>query len=241
MLKKIFKKIISPNVRKKVIQFKNNHFDGHAVKSYSQEGEDLILNRIFEGISKGFFVDVGAHHPFRFSNTYFFYKKGWSGINIDAMPGSMNLFHKFRSRDINLELPISDVNQKLTYYSFNEPALNTFSPKLRDEQLSKNPNYIVEKEIVLETHKLSDVLDKYLPPSTKINFLSIDVEGVDINVLRSNDWTKYLPDVVLVEVLESNLNGIQESEVYKILKNYNYIIYAKCVNTVFFAQKSFIQ
>src|SRR6186713_1276577 len=77
-------------------------FDKYYSISYSQEGEDLILKRFFSEKSGGFYVDVGAHHPKRFSNTYMFYKEGWSGINIDAMPGSMKLFNKVRSKDINL-------------------------------------------------------------------------------------------------------------------------------------------
>ena len=64
--------------------------------SYSQEGEDMILRRLFETRRRGFYVDVGAHHPRRFSNTYYFYRQGWSGINIDAAPGSMKLFDRLR-------------------------------------------------------------------------------------------------------------------------------------------------
>ncbi|MCP2732462.1 FkbM family methyltransferase, partial [Symplocastrum sp. BBK-W-15] len=94
--------------------------------SYSQEGEDMIISRFFEGKKQGFYVDVGAHHPQRFSNTYRFYLQGWRGINIDAMPGSMEIFNKIRANDINLEISISDCNQILTYYEFNEPALNGF-------------------------------------------------------------------------------------------------------------------
>jgi len=80
--------------------------------SYSQEGEDLILERFFEGMNTGFYVDVGAFHPKRFSNTYIFYKKGWHGINIDARPGSMKLFNFVRPRDINLEIPISNEKKR---------------------------------------------------------------------------------------------------------------------------------
>jgi hypothetical protein len=61
-------------------------------QSYSQEGEDMVLYRTFETVKEGFYVDVGAHHPDRFSNTYKFYKQGWRGINIDAMPGGMDPF-----------------------------------------------------------------------------------------------------------------------------------------------------
>src|SRR6185437_4393165 len=77
--------------------------------SFSQEGEDLVLAREFEGKTKGFFVDVGAHHPIRFSNTFKFYLQGWRGINIDAMPGSIAFHARVRLEDINLEVPISNV------------------------------------------------------------------------------------------------------------------------------------
>ena len=78
-------------------------------KSYAQDGEDVALAAFYDTQKgyKGFYVDIGAHHPKRFSNTYFFYKKGWSGINIDAMPGSMHGFRLLRTRDINLEMGIS--------------------------------------------------------------------------------------------------------------------------------------
>lgn len=94
--------------------------------SYSQEGEDLILNRLFANKDKGFYIDIGAHHPYRFSNTYLFYLNGWTGINIDAMPGSMTPFKSKRPKDINLEVPILDKEGIMTYYQFNEPALNGF-------------------------------------------------------------------------------------------------------------------
>lgn len=83
------------------------HWDKFFEKSYSQEGEDLILKRFFSNKEKGFYIDIGAHHPKRFSNTYLFYSKGWNGINIDAMPGSMRLFNQIRKRDLNLEVPIA--------------------------------------------------------------------------------------------------------------------------------------
>ena len=140
MLKKLLKAILTKSAKEKLIEFKNNNLDGYALKSYSQEGEDMILRRLFEKQQTGFYVDVGAHHPKRFSNTYFFYKKGWKGINIDAMPDSMKPFNKIRPRDINIEKPVSDKKQVLTYYAFNEPALNGFSKELSDERKNANNN-----------------------------------------------------------------------------------------------------
>ena len=74
MLKKILKTLLPKLLVKRLIEFRNNYLDGYSLKSYSQEGEDMILRRLFEKQIQGFYVDVGAHHPKRFSNTYYFYK-----------------------------------------------------------------------------------------------------------------------------------------------------------------------
>src|SRR5689334_15261611 len=92
--------------------------DPNASESYSQEGEDMILARVFENQKSGFYVDVGAHHPWRFSNTYMFYRRGWRGLNIDAMPDSMSRFRKARPRDINVEIPVLREEAVLNYYQF---------------------------------------------------------------------------------------------------------------------------
>jgi len=239
MLKKLIKTILPKSLKEKLVKIKNEYFDGYAFKSYSQEGEDMILRRLFEKQANGFYVDVGAHHPMRFSNTYFFYKKGWNGINIDAMPNSMKLFEKFRPRDINIEKPVSDKKQVLTYYAFNEPALNGFSKELTEERTNVDNNYHVIFEKDIETLTLKEILDDNLPKNQEIDFLSIDVEGLDFMVLKSNDFTKYKPKVILVEILGSSLKDIEDNEITKYLKQYDYSIYAKAVNTVIFISDRF--
>ncbi|QGY44443.1 FkbM family methyltransferase [Maribellus comscasis] len=163
-------------------------------RSFSQEGEDMLMKELFFKKKKGFYIDVGAHHPKRFSNTYYYYRQGWKGINIDAMPGSMRLFNFFRRRDTNLELGIADKEGELTYYVFGETALNTFSKEIADERRNK---YKLKKQIKVKVYPLSGVLDKYAPAN--IDFLSIDIEGMDLLVLKTVDWNKYKPKVVLVE------------------------------------------
>ncbi|WP_099240437.1 FkbM family methyltransferase [Synechococcus sp. BDU 130192] len=201
--------------------------------SWGQEGEDLVLLRLFPKKS-GFYIDIGAHHPKRFSNTYLFYQKGWNGINIDAKPGSMKLFQKVRSRDVNLEIPIAQEYKKLTYFEFEEPALNTFSKDLLIERKVKPI-----REIKLDCYPLSEILDKHLNSRQEIDFMSIDVEGLDLEVLKSNNWEKYRPKIVLVEILKSSLQQVQKTAVYRFLKEQNYDIYAKSVNTVFFIREDF--
>ena len=215
---------------------KNRYFDGHARKAYSQEGEDLVLKRIFGRKRNGFYVDVGAHHPQRFSNTYFFYKQGWRGINIDAMPGSMKEFDRTRPEDINIEQPIADIKTVLTYYAFNEPALNTFFKELAEERDGKNGFHIAFTKDI-ETTTLEAILDQHLPTGKTIDFLSIDVEGLDFNILKSNNWEKYKPEVVLVEIADKGLREILDSEIVRYLESLGYEAFSKTVNTVVFKRK----
>ncbi len=235
-MKKIIKNLIPQKYHKQISDFINLYFDGFSLKSYSQEGEDLILRRIFETQQKGFYVDVGAHHPMRFSNTYFFYKQGWQGINIDAMPGSMKLFDRIRPRDINLERAVSNQKTVLTYYIFNEPALNGFSEKISIQRDGLR-EYKITSTKKIHTYTLKEILDEYLPKSQPIDFLSIDVEGLDFEVLKSNNWDQYAPKVVLVESLKLDLEKMMHNEVYKFLNERGYILYAKTVNTLIFKLK----
>lgn len=220
-----------------VLAFYNRFINPFYQKSYAQEGEDLIFYRLIYGkLERGFYVDVGAHHPKRFSNTYFFYKKGWRGINIEPMPGSKKLFDKYRPKDINIESPISLVEEELTYYMFNEPALNGF---IKDIRAIKNQtgNYKVLRTVNLKTKTLKKLFDEYLPSDKKINLLSVDVEGMDLAVLQSNDWKKYLPDYVMVEDRDFDFLSPTKSDIYNYLTNLDYSLIVKTVNTLIFSLK----
>lgn len=206
---------------------------GYYLESYSQEGEDMILRRIFDGQESGFYVDIGAHHPKRFSNTYFFYRQGWRGINIDAMPGSMKKFHKIRPRDINLEIAISDKKETLTYLVFNEPALNGFSTDL-SAQKNTEKGYRLICKTEIETELLSAVLDQYLPAGQTIDFLNIDVEGLDFKVLTSNNWDKYRPRYILIEAQDFRFDNIRNDEICRYLNQKDYKLFAKTYLTLIF-------
>lgn len=219
------------NIAKRVLAIVD--WDQWFNKSWSQEGEDLVLRRIFEGQDKGFYVDIGAHHPMRFSNTYFFYRKGWSGINVDAMPGSMKSFKEIRPRDINLEVGVAQEHGSLDYYVFNEPALNGFSANLSLERSQAENPYFIKKVIKVDVKPLSWILDHHLS-GRDIDFLTVDVEGLDLEVLRSNDWARYRPKYVLAEVLNSSLDMLMHDSLVMFMKAQGYDVYAKQVNTVFF-------
>jgi len=195
---------------------------------FSQEGEDVILSRLLDK-EMGFFVDVGAHHPFRFSNTYFFYKKGWKGINIDPLPGTKELFNLVRSRDINIQCGVAQTSGTLTYFCFNEPALNTFDPE--EAQLKNDlPDYFIQETIEVPVEPLKKILDELsLPPV--IDFMTIDVEGMEMEVLASNDWERYRPTFLVIEQLRLDVEGIMETDVYKFLINANYKLVSRTLNS----------
>lgn len=208
----------------------------YQVESYSQEGEDLILREIFQGKQQGFYVDVGAHHPLRFSNTYYLYNRGWSGINIEPSREAKLCFDLLRPRDINLDIGISDTAQDLSFFVFDEPALNTFNVD-RAENLQKSTNYTLIETRKVRVDSLTNILNHFATDK-KVDFMSVDVEGNEMNVLSSNDWTRYRPKMLLVEMLDCDLSDIENLTVHKYLTDIGYRVYAKTVRTVFYRDKS---
>ena len=197
--------------------------------SWAQEGEDLILARFFEQKKNGFYIDVGAHHPKRFSNTQYFYLRGWRGINIDANIDSIKLFSKYRPKDKNICIGIGPSNSSMKYYKFQESALNTFSSS-RYESLKDT--WRIKDIINIPISPLSEVLKQNMPKQQHIDFMNIDVEGLDYEVLLSNDWNKYRPDYLLIEILNKNMDTINLNKEVLYLKKIGYSIKAMTCNTV---------
>jgi FkbM family methyltransferase len=201
--------------------------------SYSQEGEDILLENLFKNKKNGFYIDVGAYHPIRFSNTYKFYLAGWRGINIDATPGSMGLFSELRNRDINLEMAISDKIEELHYFIFDGAPNNTFSEEEAQNKLKKGKCEIVET-ITIQTTTLAHILEKYLPPDLEIDFLTIDVEGMDFSVLKSNDWKKFRPKIVIIEDLRKSIIENINGEMNRYMQRIHYHLVMKTIRNLFF-------
>lgn len=206
---------------------------GHDISTYffSQSGEDAILSGLFNSKLKnrvrGFYVDIGAYHPNKFSNTQLFYNEGWCGINIDARPGSKKLFDKYRKNDINLELGIGTTSGILDYFFFGEDScLNTFS---KEEVVASDNLYKVKKTFHIEVRTLSSVLKEHLPKDQSIDFMNIDVEGFDLEVLQSNDWEKYRPEVLLVEQKAFTMSDVANDKITAFLGERGYQVVAKTI------------
>lgn len=213
---------------------------------FSQGGEDIILLQILRFYNllkpRGFFVDVGAFHPHVDSNTYTLYTMGWRGINIDARPDSMIAFNKHRPEDINLEIGISKQNGVLDFYYFDENStMNSFSKEyLESLGMMKH----VKKVLQVKTSTLKDVLKLQNIPEEGIDYLNIDAEGFDLEVINSNDFEKFRPKVISVEVSPINtVEDVCSNEIYEKLQSLNYKCIAKnfvlkSVATLFFVDKA---
>ncbi|MCF6158630.1 MAG: FkbM family methyltransferase [wastewater metagenome] len=235
-MKEVVKKILPSAILQAYRHIKFNALDCYAIKTYSQEGEDMILSRIFEKQRTGFYIDIGAYHPKKYSNTYFFYKRGWRGINIEPNPAVIKLFKKYRAGDINLEIGVSDQEGELTYFMFDEPALNSFSRELSEERVS-NTNYRIIGRKKVKVSRLDTLLAEYLPNNTSIDFMSVDAEGYDLNILKSNNWKLYRPKCLLVESLKSSLSDIFDCPLHHYITDRNYELFAKTFNSLFYIDK----
>jgi FkbM family methyltransferase len=205
------------------------------IVSFAQEGEDLVLERLLESLEvrgPGFYVDVGAHHPCRFSNTFRFYRRRWRGINVDATPGAMRWFRRIRPRDVNLELAVAEHDGQRTLFVFDDPALNTMDGGLVADRVAAG--YRLVSQVSVSARRLASILEDHLPPGVAITFLSVDVEGLDLEVLRSNDWTRYAPLFVLTECLEADLEALSVIPTVRFLAGVGYRPVAKTMNTLFF-------
>lgn len=204
--------------------------DGRQI--YSQDGEDAVLARFFDGQDQGLFVDVGAHHPVKHSNTFLFYKKGWRGINIEPTPGSKLIFDRERPEDKNLELAVTEVTQEMDFYLMSDSALNTVDPSYVKE-MEKNRQGL--KTVVKVPGKtLRDILEENLNPNSKIDFMTVDVETHEMQVLKSNDWSRFRPRILLIEILDMDIRSPQTSEVHRFIEGQTYQLIAKTYNTAFY-------
>src|SRR3989344_7963536 len=188
--------------------------------TYSQDREDLILDKLLKYKSDGFYVDVGAFDPVRYNNTYKFYLKGWSGINIEPNLVRYQKFLKTRPRDISLNCGVGNTNAELIFYKFTPDSLSTFSKA--DAEKYRQSGFILECEEKVIVRKLSWVLNKFAS-NRKIDLLFVDAEGFDLNVLLSNNWKKFKPNIICIETFDVPGKYSQEAQqIFKLLLKQNY-------------------
>ena len=191
-------------------------------KSYSNWGIDMMADFFFRNKKEGIYIDVGCHHPLINNNTYPLYKRGWKGINIDIDYGAIDSFNFLRSKDTNIKIAVSDTTGEAELFFYhNRAAKNT---------LSKEKGFDSKEIQKIKTSTLNKVIENSIYKDQKINFISIDVEGYELNVLKGFDFKKYKPDLVVLELIQEgmteffhqNIENIQNSEVYLYMIKHDY-------------------
>ena len=189
--------------------------------SFSQFGEDVIAGLCFSRGFKGFYVDVGAFHPMSLSNTYNFYRQGWRGVAIDANPEVAGLFARFRPQDVFVHSAVGRDKGQIEMALFAEGAFNCSSDQIASvpEDVRKTMRLI---KVPLNT--LAAILASQ--NVREVDFLSIDCEGNDLNVLLSNDWSRWRPKVICVE---DHAEDWQQSETVRFLGSVSYTLKYRAV------------
>ena len=200
---------------------------------YSRWAEDLFLVNYFKKINKGSYIDLGAFHPYRSSNTYLLHKKGWSGINIDLNKKSIDLFKIARPKDINLNLAILDRKKKIRVYKrkdlgiMNTTNLNFASLFLKDFYTENTRAY-----------NLNYILKKFKPKKTKFELIDIDAEGSEYLILKKLNFKKYSFKLILVETHKIDLHTKKYSKkIHQLLKSKNYKYIKNLGETAIFENK----
>ena len=205
-------------------------------KTYSQDLEDVFINEYFKNKNCGFYIDIGCYHPIKYSNTALLYNRGWKGINIDMNSTSIDLFNIARNRDINICSAISSTNKQVTQFiDHSYSPVNTIDKKYSDiisKKLSIKP--FIEKKI--QTYTLSQVLKKYKVLLNQVDFLNIDVEAHDYEVLKGIDFVKIKPKIICIEI-ENFSSKLNFEKINNYLKKYNYIFIKKIGLNGFFEKK----
>jgi FkbM family methyltransferase len=164
---------------------------------FSQHGEDQFILTYFNNKKNGLYIDVGANHPFKISNTYLLYRNGWTGVTIEPIPHLYRKHKKFRPRDINLNCGIGEKRERIKFFELIPRVLSSFDETICNELIeSGQANLRKTYEINIVT--LDDVYNKYLK-TRNVDVLSIDTEGYDFQVLKSIDWKKWSPSVIVCE------------------------------------------
>ena len=195
-------------------------------KSFGQFGEDAVLQTLLQK-KKATYIDVGAYHPVLYSNTYAFYKRGWSGVVIDANLNSKLLFNVFRPRDTFINAAVGKEGTK-TYYNYSDPAFNQLSDI---EPPLPNGVSLVSKDVV-KVIPLETLVGNIGP----VDLLNIDVEGLDLEVLETYDWNNP-PRVIAIEVHDFNAETPKNSPAYVFLHEKGYRLTALCGVTLIFTTK----
>lgn len=177
----------------------------HATESYSQCGEDLIAAQIlaFLKVDKPSYLDIGAFMPVKSNNTYLFYRAGGRGVLVEPNVDLTAELRRMRPDDQTLAIGIgfSDRRETLDYYRMSLPQWNTFDKEEAERRVQETNGQVKIEEVVkTPLVPVNDVIAEHLGGRAP-DFLSVDVEGLDLSILKTLDFDRFRPKVICAETL----------------------------------------
>jgi FkbM family methyltransferase len=194
--------------------------DKNLIYSYSQTGEDRIIQNCFDCKLNGYYVDVGSNHPIKWSNTFLLYKNGWHGIVIDANKELINLHRKIRKNDKALCEVVSDSESEVVFTEFYDSVVSSLSSNHVEEWSQKRA---VKSQKRIDPVTLQSIFVKNNCPRT-FDLLCIDVEDHDYEVLSSFDLNIYRPQLIVIEMHGLNVDDIANHKIVTYLQKNNYVM-----------------
>lgn len=205
--------------------------------SFSRGGVDLLIRILLKDVKNGFYIDAGSNDPIALSNTFLLYLEGWTGINIDLNESLINKSRRIRKNDINICAAISNEKKETVIHEFNSNAVSTID-EVSAQTLLKNFQLKGTRKVFTKT--LNSILEDN-NINRKIDLLSIDVEGMDFQVLQSIDLVKYEPKLVVIETWNFDYRLIGENEIITYMEKHEYYFYGYVALNMFFFHKDYIK
>ncbi len=205
-------------------------------KQFSQWGEDQEIKKFFLEKKKGVYLDIGCFHPYMYSNTALLHKKGWRGVNVDMNPTSIDLFNIARPNDINICSAVSDeIKDFEMYYDDPFSPVNTIDKEFY--KMSKHIFFKKMKTIIIKSKKFKEII-KISKIEEKIDFINIDVEGFDYEVLKQIHFEKFKVKLIAIET--HHVDGSETKNnllINEFLKKFNFTLHKRVGPTSLFVNK----
>jgi FkbM family methyltransferase len=208
-----------------------------AKHSYAQAGEDLIIDFIAQAMSLGSvtYLDVGAHHPVQFSNTYLFYKRGFRGVLVEPDPELTVALKRVRPQDICVEAGVGLSGATSSpFFVMSTKTLNTFSES-EAKRYAAMGTHRIEKVLDVPMITLDEILVERFPEKAP-TLISIDIEGLDFEVLSTLNFNKCRPPILCVETLcySETREETKDPRIADLMKRNGYFVFADTyINTIF--------
>lgn len=220
-------------------------YAGHADQmfgpsTFAQHGDDLVIINIFHniGVKRPSYIDIGAHHPLNISNTPLLYNLGCRGINVEPNPNLIEKFFELRPEDCNLNVGVAGSPGELTFYMIDDfSGRNTFDKATAENFVSSHPEFSILSEIPIQVMTVNQIVETHAG-GVFPDFMSIDVEGLDISVVQSMDCSKSKPKLICIEYITGD-DIDRHEEIKAIMAGMDYFCAFKTVGNAFFVDSRY--